>query len=347
MNLPLTRGSFSYRHGFIENSDDVLADLLRLQWDSPDETKVKILGEWKHIPRDQVAFADPGVASYAFSGQKAKHRPMPDVILTLRKRLRELTGVDYNYALVNHYADGSRYIGPHRDSTVGLVKGSSIVGLSFGATRTLVIEPFAQAPNPPPATDKHELEVAHNSMFMFDWDFNQSYKHSIKQTSRSKVDSSRVSVTFRRMEAQTSEEKEETSNCILALHVSPESTAAILFETTDERVLAEFDTKTDIEGYANLWLFCASDIKRGVPLVACDAESLLRALTIGSGRHGIQNQPMPPFQLVQVKDRGAPAKEVAHRIVAAWKDGKFAPAAPKKPSADQYFSPVGQKRKAV
>lgn len=348
-HVALTRGSLSYRSGFIEDSDAILAELEALKWDPPEDTKVKIMGEWKHIPRDQVAFADPGVASYAFSGQKAKHQAMPEVILRLRKRLKELTGIDYNYALVNRYADGTKYIGPHRDSTTGLVKGSSIVGLSFGATRTLCIEPYAQATNPPPASDKHEIEVAHNSMFVFDWEFNQSYKHSIKQTTKSKVDSARVSVTFRQMAlpmTDTGARRLGNETRVMAIHVSEDSIAAILFETADERVLSEFEEKMGTDGFASLWSFCAADITLGVQIATCDAESLLRALTIGSARHGVQGQPIPPFQVVEVQDRTAPAKEIAHRIVAAWKDGKFAKRQVFRKPVD-YFSPVGQKRKAV
>ena len=83
------------------------------------------------IPRRAQAYG----RDFAFSGQTAPAAPLPPELAAARDWAACATGTAYNGLLVNWYADGSEYIGPHADNTTALVPGSHILTLTLGAGR--------------------------------------------------------------------------------------------------------------------------------------------------------------------------------------------------------------------
>ncbi len=336
--MELSKGRLIYTPDFIENANEIFEELKKIKWDPPSATMVQTPGGWKNIPRDQAAFADPGVKAYYFAGQHAQHQPMPEVILKLRKRVRELTGADYNYAIVNHYADGSKYISPHHDSREGLVDGSSIVGISFGATRRLQIVPDGKEVD---EVKPQTMEVEHNSMFQFDWSFNFNYKHGIAKSTDKSL-GPRISVTFRDM-------KVTNQKLLLSIHATDESIAAVLFNATDQRMLIQTEEKIEGREFSKackkIHAFCSADLdKEEVDIITCQPEVTVRVLMLGGGRER-KGLPPPPLVTVDTKpEKHETAGVVAHRNIAAWKAGKTPkPGNTIKKVALEYFNPTGAK----
>lgn len=62
--------------------------------------QVKIFGKWFNIPRQQVAFGDPGT-KYKFSGTISTSKPWTPQLLAVRKLVEAVTGSSFNFVLIN------------------------------------------------------------------------------------------------------------------------------------------------------------------------------------------------------------------------------------------------------
>lgn len=108
-----------------------------------------------------------------------------------------------NHCLIQYYRNGFDYISEHADKTLDITRGSKIVNLSLGATRTMRLHSKNDYGD---SADIHNIPLPHNSLFVLGWDTNKSYVHSIKQDKRmgslkSEAESAfggrRISFTFR------------------------------------------------------------------------------------------------------------------------------------------------------
>ncbi|CAI6313480.1 unnamed protein product [Periconia digitata] len=136
---------------------------------------------------------------------------------TIRKRAEKLVGHPLNHVLIQLYRSGEDFISEHSDKTLDIVKGSSIVNVSFGAQRTMRLrtKKAAKAGNESEetssttATNERETQrvaLPHNSMFVLGLKSNEKWVHgimadkraiserSVEETSHSGM---RISLTFR------------------------------------------------------------------------------------------------------------------------------------------------------
>jgi len=97
-----------------------------------------------------------------------------------------------NGLLLNWYdADLRHYIGPHSDSTSGLVSGTPIITISLGATRSFRL----RARN---AKEFKEFEACHGCVFIMPWETNIRIKHEVPHRKGSW--GRRISITARAFE---------------------------------------------------------------------------------------------------------------------------------------------------
>ncbi|KAI8499052.1 Alpha-ketoglutarate-dependent dioxygenase alkB 2 [Branchiostoma belcheri] len=108
-------------------------------YNTGDLARVQIFGKYRDIPRKQVAFGDPGL-SYRFSGVEIPARPWSPLLRTIKDRIQEVTGQEFNFVLINRYKDGLDYIGEHRDDEEGLVQNAPIASLSLGQKRDFLFK---------------------------------------------------------------------------------------------------------------------------------------------------------------------------------------------------------------
>lgn len=61
---------------------------------------MKVFGKWHQIPRQQVAYGEPGI-KYTFSGTTVEAKPWLPVLNAARRLVEEITEYKYNFVLVN------------------------------------------------------------------------------------------------------------------------------------------------------------------------------------------------------------------------------------------------------
>lgn len=116
----------------------------------------------------------------------------------------ELLEQPLNHVLIQHYLDGMGYISPHSDKTLDITRGSAIVGLSLGATRSIILQ--SKRRDEQGRLRTQVLELPHGSLFVLGWHTNQEFQHGIRQDKRAehdmqahelRDDTQRISLTMR------------------------------------------------------------------------------------------------------------------------------------------------------
>ncbi|TKA76673.1 hypothetical protein B0A55_02606 [Friedmanniomyces simplex] len=156
--------------------------------------------------------------------------PWSPTVETVRKAAEQAVGHPLNHALIQLYRGGTDYISEHSDKTLDIMKGSSIVNVSFGAQRTMRLRtkrgvtvitlpadgssstgqasssPPTPPPRPPPPRTTYRVDLPHNSMLTLSLRTNAEYLHSINADKRPAVElteaekayeGQRISLTFR------------------------------------------------------------------------------------------------------------------------------------------------------
>mgnify|MGYP000700479689 CR=1 FL=1 len=176
-----------------------------LIYNSAEKSKIKICGIDHNIPRKQVAYGSPGTF-YNFSGIKVNAISWNDknnicvVLSDLRSLLKKYFNCDFNFVLINRYANGNDHIGYHSDDENDLVPNSPIVGITLGAERDFKFKNIENLNNF--QFDKSDsLLLHHGSCIAINFPTNHYWKHGIPK--RSNVKSPRISLTFRMMKILT------------------------------------------------------------------------------------------------------------------------------------------------
>jgi alkylated DNA repair dioxygenase AlkB len=171
----------------------------KLVYNSDDASQIVMFGKKMSIPRKQVAYGDPDIY-YTYSGLKVKtidwtiKDEITTFLLEIRDKVQKESGKQFNFVLINRYADGEDYIGFHADDEKDLGDNPSIIGISLGAERPFQLKPNASHC---PIKTPHCLEIslAHGSYIAMNFPTNQFWKHSVPK--RTSVRKSRISLTFR------------------------------------------------------------------------------------------------------------------------------------------------------
>ncbi|GAB3536759.1 hypothetical protein GCM10027443_27860 [Pontibacter brevis] len=91
-----------------------------------------MFGKQLPVPRLTAWYGDKG---YTYSGLYNKPQPWVPVLQSLRERVQEVTGQEYNSVLLNFYRSGNDSMGWHADDEAELGKEPAIASLSFGGER--------------------------------------------------------------------------------------------------------------------------------------------------------------------------------------------------------------------
>ena len=148
--------------------------------------------------------------------------PFSKAVSAIREVVEETLQFSPNHVLIQHYRDGQDYISEHSDKTLDIVRGSGIVNVSFGASRTMTLR--TKKATTRPTQDNVEHEASHrevvspretqkvplpdNSMFVLGEATNRVWLHGIRPDKRptsektveeTSHDGERISLTFRRI----------------------------------------------------------------------------------------------------------------------------------------------------
>jgi alkylated DNA repair dioxygenase AlkB len=136
------------------------------------------------LPRWQQAYG----RDYRYSGNVNRALAIPPLLEPYLAWARHRIDARLDGLLLNWYdAALSHYIGPHRDSTSGLVEGAPIVTVSLGAPRLFRLRPSGGAFVDFPAT--------HGTVLILPWETNLAAKHSVPH--REGDTGQRISITLR------------------------------------------------------------------------------------------------------------------------------------------------------
>lgn len=184
------------------NTADELFDLLEknLTYNSKEDSKIKMLGKEIPIPRQQVAYGEPGT-SYTFCGipvpardWNKKNDPICKMIRKIRRLVEHYTKQKFNFVLINRYATGDEYINYHADDEKDLDKNTVIVGVTVGAEREMYFKP-KDGFLPKNYKDVVKIKLTHGSIIIIKDPTNKNWLHSIPK--RADISTPRISLTFR------------------------------------------------------------------------------------------------------------------------------------------------------
>jgi alkylated DNA repair dioxygenase AlkB len=122
----------------------------------------------------------------------------------IRMIIEKLIGQKLNHALIQYYRNGNDWISEHSDKTLDVTRGTRIVNLSLGATRTMILR--SKKADETSVRPKQCINLTHNSLFVLGWNTNKEMLHSIRQDKRSITEKTedeliengeRISLTFR------------------------------------------------------------------------------------------------------------------------------------------------------
>jgi alkylated DNA repair dioxygenase AlkB len=138
-----------------------------------------------------------GTTTYKYAGGTRVPQAWPEWILPLKKMVEETCNCEFNFLLINHYADGKVGLGYHSDDEKDLDRNSPIASLSLGSSRDFLFK----------HKTRKDLEViklvldAGTLLIMDGGETQKSWKHSIPV--RKKCTKRRLNLTFRVMKENT------------------------------------------------------------------------------------------------------------------------------------------------
>ena len=136
------------------------------------------------LPRWQQAYG----RDYRYSGGVNRALPLPPLLEPHLAWARRQIDPRLNGLLLNWYDAALRhYIGPHRDSIVGLIERTPIVTLSLGATRLFRLRPKGG--------EFVDFQATDGCVFILPWETNLNVKHAVPH--RAGDTGRRISITIR------------------------------------------------------------------------------------------------------------------------------------------------------
>lgn len=155
------------------------------------------------VPRLQRYYQNDGV--FFSTDWKQRHErwepyAYPQWLSGLQSKINSELGLECNSALINYYRDGNDTIMPHRDDQSIWGEDPTIVSLSFGATRSFLLEPVSYDANRPKSSKRRIgistiLRLGDGDLLIMSGETQKWYKHSVPREPA--CTTGRWNITFR------------------------------------------------------------------------------------------------------------------------------------------------------
>mmetsp|Transcript_163949 Transcript_163949/g.521182 ORF Transcript_163949/g.521182 Transcript_163949/m.521182 type:complete len:839 (-) Transcript_163949:676-3192(-) len=127
--------------------------------------------------------------------EQPKLEPWSPLVLQMKGYVEEAVGQEFNHALIQWYRNGDDNISEHADKTLDVKKGTAIINLTLGATRTMVLRTKGNSggcreTSQPQKRPLEKVRLCHNSVFVLGWETNRSWLHAINKDGRLDMDKS-------------------------------------------------------------------------------------------------------------------------------------------------------------
>lgn len=147
----------------------------------------------KNYPQPRLtAWYGDGGANYTYSGIHLEPLPWTDTLISIKAKVEEIAGVDFNSVLLNYYRDQRDSMGLHSDDEPELGRRPIIASLSLGEERTFVFKHKVRKD-----LNSIRLKLASGSLLLMQGDTQHCWKHGVdKETRHCRP---RINLTFRRI----------------------------------------------------------------------------------------------------------------------------------------------------
>ena len=159
-------------------------------------TKIRIFGKWHPIPRKQAGYGDPGI-SYTYSGISLSAKVWTPVLKELVLKVKQATGHDYNFVLINRYADGKDSMGEHKDDEKELDPHVPIASMRLGAQRDFYFKHQRTRNQKDKSIPKVSLQLEDGSLLLMNEPTNKFWYHALPV--RKSCHNIRINLTFRKI----------------------------------------------------------------------------------------------------------------------------------------------------
>lgn len=169
----------------IEQADSLLSNLSALPGWRQDE--IRMYGNSIPLPRLHRWFADDE-QTYRWSGINMQAEKFPTQLLSVREKIVERTGLEFNTALANLYRSGQDSVAWHADDEPELGSHPIIFSLSLGGTRRFVLRHKQNH------QEKIAFDLSHGSLLMMCKNTQRICEHCVP---KQRTAAPRINVTFR------------------------------------------------------------------------------------------------------------------------------------------------------
>jgi alkylated DNA repair dioxygenase AlkB len=148
--------------------------------------EITMWGKKIPVPREESLFGDD--LRYEYRGALIKAEPWPDFLLDARKRIEQLCGLHFNFAVGNRYLNGKDSIGWHSDNFPQIGKRPPVASLSLGGTRRFKLRHKS-------SKEVVDYELANGSLLIMLPGCQEEWEHAVPKTAR--LVGERINWTFR------------------------------------------------------------------------------------------------------------------------------------------------------
>lgn len=184
VNLLPCDGELRYLPGFEKDLFNDLRESIRWRQD-----QITVYGKTHPQPRLTCWYGD---RSYSYSGITMHPDPWSPLLTTLKRRVEEASGEEFNSLLVNYYRDGNDHVSWHADDEKELGTNPAIASLSFGEVRRFQLRHRSKKELAPVTLD---LEAG--SLLLMKGPLQHHWVHRIAKTARPR--GGRINLTFRKI----------------------------------------------------------------------------------------------------------------------------------------------------
>ena len=153
----------------------------------------EVAGRRFELPRLQTWHADDGIV-YSYSNNLLRTLPWTDLLLSIRRRVEDFVGHEFNAVLVNYYRNGDDYVGWHSDDEMEMGREPVIASLSLGQARPFQVRPAgSKLSDAVPDTESVLLESG--DLLLMEAGFQQLWEHRVPP--QTETLEGRINLTFR------------------------------------------------------------------------------------------------------------------------------------------------------
>lgn len=149
--------------------------------------EVMIFGK-KIVTARKTAWYGEKEFEYTYSRMTKKARLWIPQLLPIKRKVEEVTGLEFNSCLLNLYHSGEEGMSWHSDAEAELGKQPAIASVSLGAERRFVFKHKTSA-------EKVELQLEPGSLLLMAGETQKYWLHSLPKSK--KIKEPRINLTFR------------------------------------------------------------------------------------------------------------------------------------------------------